>query len=117
MVPPAPWLAPESEAEDKRGQTRTVYQVPHNEINRPLPRNATWANNIPLTDAEKTTLIEEYQHERHEDPRGLTASGLGAFIKEKGVKLRKGYLQSHFMAFTPFKMSADGVKIIPPEDQ
>ena len=115
--PPNP-LAPE--AEDARGQTSGTG-VPHNEMNRNRrdvgPREATWANNIPLTHAERIKLIREYQHERHGDPRGLTASGLGTFIKEKGIKLRKGYLQSHFMAFTHFKMSADGVKIIPPEDQ
>ena len=118
VVPPAPWLAPEPEAEDEREQTSTVYQVPHNEINRPLPRNATWANNIPLTDTEKTTLLEEYQRERHGDPRGLTASGLAVFLKGKGVKLqsRKGFLQSHFLPGTPFLMSADGLKIIPRED-
>ena len=81
------------------------------------PRHATWANNIPLTDSEKTAVIRAYQQERRGDPRGLTASGLGAFIKESGIKLRKGYLQSHFMACTPFKMAADGVKIIPLEDQ
>ena len=109
-VPHAPWLAPEPEADDERGQTSTVYQVPHNEINCPLPRNATWANNIPLTDAEKTTLIEEYQHERHEDPRGLTASGLALFIKGKGVKIQSkhGILRSHFLRGTPFTMSYDG---------
>ena len=119
VVPPAPWLAPEPEAEDARGQTSTVYQVPHNEINRPLPRNATWANNIRLTDAEKTTLIEEYQHERHGDARGLTASGLGAFLKGKGVKMqsRNGFLRSHFLPGTPFTMSYDGVMILPPSDQ
>ena len=115
--PPNP-LAPEAEV--ARGQTSGTG-VPHNEMNRNRrdvgPRNATWANNIPLTDAEKVTLIREYQHERHGDPRGLTAPGLGAFIKEKGVKLRKGYLQSHFLHGTPFFMSTNGVKIIPLEDQ
>ena len=119
VVPPAPWLAPESDAEDARGQTSTVYQVPHNEINRPLPRNATWANNIPLTNAQKTALIEEYQHERRGDPRGLTASGLALFIKGKGVKMqsKQGILRSHFLRGTPFTMSYDGLMIRPPADQ
>ena len=59
------------------------------------------------------------QRERHGDPRGLTASALAVFLKGKGVKLqsRKGFLQSHFLPGTPFLMSADGLKIIPPEDQ
>ena len=78
VVPPTP-LAPVLEAEDARGQTSGTG-VPHNATNRPVPRNATWNNNTPLTIAEKTSLIQEYQRERDGDPRGLTASGLGAFL-------------------------------------
>ena len=118
VVPPAPWLAPEPEAVDAQGQTCGTG-VPHNETNCPLPRNATWNDNTLLTIAEKTSLIQEYQRERDGDPRGLTASGLGAFIKKKGVKLasKQGFLSSHFLRGTPFKTDESGLMIVPREGQ
>jgi len=118
VIPPAPWLAPIPEADDARGQTSGTG-VPHNATNRPLPRNATWNNNTPLTIAEKTSLIQEYQRERDGDPRGLTASGLGAFIKKKGLKLasKQGFLSSHFLRGAPFKTDESGLMIVLREDQ
>jgi hypothetical protein len=116
VIPPTS-LAPVPEADEAPGQTGGTGG-PHDETNRPLPRNATWTNNIPLTNAERTSLIQEYQLERHGDPRGLTAAGLGVFIKGKGVKLasKRGFLLSHFLRGTPFTMSSDGVMIIPPSE-
>ena len=110
-------LAPEPEADDAPGQTGATGGT-HDKTNIPLPRNATWENNTPLTDAEKTSLIQQYQLERDGDPRGLTAAGLGVFIKGRGVKLasKKGFLLSHFLRGTPFTMSSDGVTIIPPSE-
>ena len=84
VIPPTS-LAPAPEANEAPGQTGGTTGGPHNETNRPLPRNATWADNTPLTDAEKTSLIQAYQAERGGDPRGLTAAGLGAFIIEKDI--------------------------------
>lgn len=116
VIPPTSF-APVPEADDAPGQEGGTGG-PHNETNRPLPRNATWADNTPLTDAEKTSLIQEFQVERDGDPRGLTASGLMGFIKDRGVKIasRKGFLSSHFLRGTPFTMSTDGLKIIPPSE-
>ena len=118
LVSPAPWLAPEPEAEDAQGQTGGTG-VPHNETNCPLPRNATWNDNTLLTIAEKISLIQEYQRERDGDPRGLTASGLAAFIKNIGVKLasRQGFRSYHFLRGTPFKTDESGLMFVLREDQ
>jgi hypothetical protein len=58
-------------------------------------------------------MIQAYRRERAEDPRGLTASGLGVYIREHGVLLQKGFLGSKFLDGTPFELTPDGLLIRP----
>ena len=104
-----------SEAAEEAGPTMAAAGPP-NETNRHLPPNASWANNIRVTNEEKISLIQEYQLEREGDPRGLTSSGLVVFIKGKGVKMKKDHLSSHFLPGISFTMTSDGTAIISPSE-
>ena len=92
-----PWEQPEPDGEPVEQQAEPPVGA--------LPRDPRWENGALLTNAEKISLIEEYQSERAQDLRGVTAAGLGVFIKEKGVQLAKGFLGSRFLDGTPFKIS------------
>ena len=81
-------------------------------------RIPTWAENgVPLTLEEKTSLIHDYQRAREHDVRGVTASGLAVYIKERGVLLQKGCLGSRFLERPHFKVTPDGVMNTDPEPQ
>ena len=79
------------------------------------PKRPTWGENGPeLTNMEKTELIHEYERDRAHDVRGMTASGLAVFIRERNVCMdsRKGYLGTVFLNGTAFKISANGTAIV-----
>ena len=79
------------------------------------PKRPTWeSNGAVLTDTEKTTLVEDYERARAGDDRGMTASGLGVFIRMRGVLMqsRMGCLGTKFLNGTPFKITPDGLTIV-----
>ena len=65
-----------------------------------------------LTDWEKTNLVEQYIRERTDHPEGPTASGLGVYIKVKGVSMQKKCLGDKFLKGTPYEISPDGRMIV-----
>jgi choline dehydrogenase-like flavoprotein len=79
------------------------------------PKRPTWGKNGPeLTNTEKTTLVEDYERARAHDDRGMTASGLAVFIRQRGVRMqsRMGYLGTVFVNGTPFEISPNGIEIV-----
>ena len=61
-------------------------------------------------------MIEAYLQEREEHPHGVTASGLGVYIKTHGVLLEKGCLRQSFCAGTRWTLSMDGRYVIDVKD-
>ena len=102
--------APDPEQPEQRSRSRSPIRTWHGE----LPRIPTWEkNSTQLTNAEKTSMIEAYLQEREEHPHGVTASGLGVYIKTHGVLLQRGFLRSGFCMGTRWTVSPDGRFIIP----
>ena len=76
-------------------------------------RNPMWrATAQVLTNWEKTNLVEQYIRERTDHPHGLTASGLGVYIKVNGVSMQKNSLGEKFLKGTPYEISPDGRMIV-----
>ena len=65
-----------------------------------------------LTNWEKTNLVEQYIRERTDHADGLTASGLGVYIKVHGVSMQKKSLGEKFLKGTPYEISPDGRMIV-----
>ena len=77
-------------------------------------RIPTWATTgARMTDAEKTRMVEDWRREVGDD--ALTSSGLGVFIRVNGVLFQKGFLGSKFLAGTPYKLTPDGMWVVPRE--
>ena len=76
-------------------------------------RIPTWRDTgQPLTNEEKTNLVEQYLSERADHPHGLTAAGLGVYIKVHRVSMQRKSLGEKFLKGTPYEISPDGRMIV-----
>ena len=100
--------------ETQYGSQRGNNAESANRERSPQPsRNPMWrATAQILTNWEKTNLVEQYIRERTDHPHGLTASGLGVYIKVNGVSMQKNSLGEKFLKGTPYEISPDGRMIV-----
>ena len=100
--------------EPQDGSQRGNSAESGNRERSPQPsRIPTWrATAQILTNGEKTNLVEQYIRGRTGHPDGLTASGLGVYIKVNGVSMQKNSLGEKFLKGTPYEISPDGRMIV-----
>ena len=99
-----------------REHERLEAALTDNRERSPKPtQTATWKRDDrrPLTDEEKSNMVEWYEREREElgDPHGLTNLGLAAFLTLRQVALARSSM-GVFLDGTNYELSPDGTQIV-----